>query len=548
MTELKEYRVFGPPGTGKTTYVAGQVERAARALGSDALMVASFTRTAAAELSSRNMPLGRSQVGTLHSFAYRALDRPELVYEHIALWNKEKPHLQMSGAKQDVDHAAIDQNPETQGDGLLNQLDIYRGRRTPKDRWPASVRAFEKAWTAWKQSEGVLDFTDLIEYSLNEGTSAPGRPRIGFFDEVQDFTPLELELVRSWGGHMDRILLAGDDDQAIFTFKGATPDAFLDPELPSGQVRVLEQSYRLPQRIHAMSSSWVSQLSRRFPKAYLPRDEEGRIDMLRATWKAPENALADAERRVESGQTVMFLTTCSYMLEPTKAVLRKAGLPFHNPYRRSRGDWNPLVLRDDVVTASDRLLAFLKPQETVWGDEAEVWTWQDVWRWVELLSSKGVLKHGAKTDIRKRAMDHDVGFLPADLGDLDRMFVGDGLHQAFSGDLDWFESSMLSRNRGALRFPVQVLRMRGAEALMGEPKVMIGTVHSVKGGQADVVYLFPDLSPAASREWMGHPTERDAVIRQMYVGMTRARQHLVLCAPSSKWNVEMARHIPRSKE
>ena len=546
MGELKEYRVFGPPGTGKTTYVAGQVDKAARALGSDALMVASFTRTAASELSSRKMPLGRSQIGTLHSFAYRALDRPELVYEHIALWNKEKPHLKMSGAKQDVDHASVDQNPETQGDDLLNQLDICRGKMLSRERWPASVRAFEKAWTAWKRSEGVFDFTDLIEMSLSEG-AAPGRPRIGFFDEVQDFTPLELSLVRSWGSHMDRVLLAGDDDQAIFTFKGATPDAFLDPALPDNQVRVLDQSYRLPHAVHAMSVSWIAQLSRRQPKDYKPRDEEGRIDMLRATWKAPENALADAEKRISQGQTVMFLTTCSYMLEPVKAVLRKSGMPFHNPYRRSRGDWNPLLLRDDVVTASDRLLSFLRPQEDVWGDEADVWSWQDVWRWADLLSSKGVLKHGAKSKLRRMASDHDTGFLPADLSHLNEMFAGDGLHRAWDGDLDWFESSMLPRHRSSLKFPVHVLRARGAESLMGEPKTMIGTVHSVKGGQADVVYLFPDLSPAASRDWMGSSTERDSVIRQMYVGITRARQHLVVCAPASKMNVDMSRHIRRAR-
>ena len=545
MGESKEYRVFGPPGTGKTTYVAGQVERAAKALGSDALMVASFTRTAAAELASRRMPLGRSQVGTLHSFAYRSLDRPELVYGHIDLWNRTKPHLKMSGAKQDVDHAAVDQNPETQGDDLLNQLDICRGRQWPKDRWPAAVRAFEKAWTAWKRDEGVLDFTDLIEMSTGAGP-APGRPRIAFFDEVQDFTPLELRLVRSWAGHMDRVLLAGDDDQAIFTFKGATPDAFLDPVLPEGQVRVLEQSYRLPVKIHAMSSLWIAQLSRRQPKEYRPRDEEGRIDMLRATWKAPENALADAEKRVATGQTVMFLTTCSYMLEPTKAVLRKAGMPFHNPYRRTRGDWNPLVLRDDAVTASDRLLSYLKPQETVWGEDADMWTWQDVWRWVDLLAAKGVLKHGAKAKLHRIASDHDRGFLPADLAELDEMFVGDGLHRAFAGDLDWFETVMLARHRGTMKFPVQVLRARGAEALMGEPRTMIGTVHSVKGGQADVVYLFPDLSPAAARQWVGMPADRDAVVRQMYVAITRARQHLVLCAPASKMNVDMSRYVRRS--
>jgi len=59
-------------------------------------------------------------------------------------------------------------------------------------------------------------------------------------------------------------------------------------------------------------------------------------------------------------------------------------------------------------------------------------------------------------------------------------------------------------------------------------------VHSVKGGQADVVYLLPDLSKAARRQFVkGSGIVKDSVIRQMYVGMTRAAEELVICGPST---------------
>jgi hypothetical protein len=63
-----------------------------------------------------------------------------------------------------------------------------------------------------------------------------------------------------------------------------------------------------------------------------------------------------------------------------------------------------------------------------------------------------------------------------------------------------------------------------------KPNVVVGTIHSVKGGQADHVYLFPDLSAAGDREYMG--AARDRIIRLGYVGMTRARQTLTLCDAS----------------
>ena len=70
------------------------------------------------------------------------------------------------------------------------------------------------------------------------------------------------------------------------------------------------------------------------------------------------------------------------------------------------------------------------------------------------------------------------------------------------------------------------------------PKLVIGTIHSVKGGEADSVYLFPDLSRAAMREWVNTGEGHDGIIRQFYVAMTRTRENLVICASSSFNTVE----------
>ena len=68
---------------------------------------------------------------------------------------------------------------------------------------------------------------------------------------------------------------------------------------------------------------------------------------------------------------------------------------------------------------------------------------------------------------------------------------------------------------------------------MNAPHVIVGTIHSVKGGEADVVYLFPDLSRAGDGQYhrMGPP--RDSVVRLFYVGITRARHTLYICQPET---------------
>lgn len=61
--------------------------------------------------------------------------------------------------------------------------------------------------------------------------------------------------------------------------------------------------------------------------------------------------------------------------------------------------------------------------------------------------------------------------------------------------------------------------------------------NSVKGGQADCVYLIPDLSSRGSNEWRQKGGPQDGVRRQIYVGMTRARRELVVCAASTGMHV-----------
>jgi superfamily I DNA/RNA helicase len=63
--------------------------------------------------------------------------------------------------------------------------------------------------------------------------------------------------------------------------------------------------------------------------------------------------------------------------------------------------------------------------------------------------------------------------------------------------------------------------------------VVIGTIHSVKGGQADVVYLVPDLSGRGASEWAQPGARQDGIRRCLYVGMTRARRELAVCNPAT---------------
>jgi superfamily I DNA/RNA helicase len=75
--------------------------------------------------------------------------------------------------------------------------------------------------------------------------------------------------------------------------------------------------------------------------------------------------------------------------------------------------------------------------------------------------------------------------------------------------------------------------------LLEDPGVVVGTIHSVKGGQADVVYLFPDLSRAGNAQYDVAGVFRDSVIRLFYVGATRARETLYICQRETATAISM---------
>lgn len=522
-----EYRVFGPPGTGKTTYLARNIQDACSHYDSDGIMVASFTRAAAREIASRDITIPEDNIGTLHAHCFRAMGSPKIAEVNIKEWNDLHPELKIDSGSSGLDDP-YQIVTKSDGERLYCEMNKYRALLVDPNLWPTEVRYFHDTWTAWKNVSDFVDFTGMIEYASKFITSAPGHIRVGFFDEVQDFTPLEMKLVRKWSDQMEKVIFAGDDDQTIYGFKGAVPDLFFNPPLPDDHVRVLSQSYRLPRAIHAHVEGWVRHISIRQPKDYKARDFEGAVTHSSANFACPEPIVPEIERHISSGQSVMVLATCGYMLRSLTALLRREGIPFHNQYKRNRGDWNPLAMSEDKKSFSSRILDLLAPTRT-----DRLWTGEEFKSWVSLLRSGDILTRGAK-----KALDKIPEQLPISPRVLEDLFEDEALKtvidmQTMDEHLDFFEKAMLKSKCRVAEYPMLIARKRGPDALLASPRVTVGTIHSVKGGEADHVYLFPDLSTAAMCEWHGASELKDRIYRLFYVGMTRARESLTLCSPSS---------------
>lgn len=513
-----EFRVAGPPGTGKTTWLAKQVSRACTMHSPEAVYVISFTRAAAHELASRDLPVPRKNIGTIHAMAYRAIGSPriaEVDSEFLEGWNGRHGHTmpvgRTSGRFMD-DGGMIEAESR---DAHLMAWNFHRGSLNGK-RLPEPFVSF---WEREKKDADVMDFTDFL---LNAPEELYGA-QVLMVDEAQDMTPLQWKVVRQWGSHCKTFIVVGDDDQVLYQFIGARAREFIS-DLPPEQTRTLARSYRLPSQIHSFSMRWIRQLgTRRLEKNFAPNRPGGTIQRLQANLDETADVVIPNIQK-ETG-TTMILAPCAYMLKPALSALREARVAYHNPYRRSRGDWNPIQKTAGTVKAFLRLGVAI--QNDSWDVIGQYSLWKKIARVI-----KGGLKRGGKTFLK----NWEDGTIPFHV--IDDLFELETLRAIKRCDLDWLENHLTKEGQPCI-FPIEIARRFGVDALTEEPKIIVGTIHSVKGGEADNVYIVPDISYAAFADVQNQgQVKRDALVRQFYVAMTRAKEKLVLLQPASRYFVE----------
>ena len=517
------YRLVGPPGCGKTAYIRRQVEVWSDQYGyaPGDFVLTSLTRAAANVLRGR-VDVPKSNVSTLHSFCYRGLGSPP-VAEVGALrkqWNEyvtskgvDAWSLEKEGnIHDDVYRERIREHGTGQ---MLSAYSLWRVTGRKNALLAETTRAFAKYWEGFKKDTQSVDFTDMLEMGLRDLPSCPGEPAVICVDEAQDLTPLQWRILHQWAEHTERVIIAGDPAQALYGFAGAGPEELLS-EIPQEHYRLLSQSYRLPSDVLTYAESWLGQHSPPMTSArtYRPvADSPGIVERSEATWEHPEELLAEIDLHARIGRTVMVLASCSYMLAPIVGLLRDAGIPFHNPYRPTQGAWNPGSKESKEAAFS------LLTGEGDW------------WSWGQHLPAR-----------------HFVGYKKDAAGQPASKVLQAEAYQRLSGgqaDTRWYLSEVLGE-RKAIAYEL---------ACMGagwtEKHVIVGTSHSVKGGEADVVIIFPDVSPAAQQEIDGSTAGFDAAIRLFYVGLTRSRDQVILCAPvkprQAIWWPQEERHIEELK-
>ncbi len=285
-------KYYGAPGTGKTyTLIERVKDELENGISIDDIGYLGFTRASATEALSRATEKFGIKGGkrlwfrTVHSACLYLLRKRGINKKVVTYYNK-KMFCGNHGLKytwEGEEGILGDHTPD--GNLFFDIYSYIENTMISPEEWKDTQYSadfkkdfpfFYDKWTEYKEQKNLIDFSDMIYFTLEEMANIP--TKVLLVDEFQDLSPLQYQVIRQFMTGKERIYCGGDDDQAIYRFQGAVPEIFLN--MKCNENHILPKSYRLPSKIWEVSKSLIEQNTRRQHKEIEPRVEGGIVQTL----------------------------------------------------------------------------------------------------------------------------------------------------------------------------------------------------------------------------------------------------------------------------
>ena len=329
----------------------------------------------------------------------------------------------------------------------------------------------------YKESTNMVEFSDMISKFVEEDRCPP--LQCVFLDEAQDLSPLQWDMFFYIESKCARSYIAGDDDQTIFSFQGASAKIFIELK---GTFDPQIQSVRVPREVHRLATSIFPYMGRRLEKEWLPADREGSVNMNARFTELPLHK-----------DEWLVLTRTNKMLEPLREHLYRMSYRFESKSQE--------LLPPKMLNAY-RVWKRLNEGASVSEDDVG-----DLWDYMTVRD--GHLKRGFAGGKTLQSIDSI---------NLEGLRKHNGLLASGSWEI--------------LNFPNQSKLyikklLESGDDLMKPARIRLSTIHGAKGDEAENVALFTDTEKIiydASRD------NADPEHRTWFVGVTRAKENLFVCS------------------
>ncbi|KAB1192527.1 AAA family ATPase [Haloferax sp. MBLA0076] len=564
-------RLFGGPGSGKTTALLNKVEAILEQddVSIRDILVVSYTRAAASEVRDRlaerldiNPRSLKGNVSTMHAKAYEllGLSRNDVVGEKDKQEFCEEYGLEFqdeySGAGRRTARSTTIGNKIIATSQWLQrtrrdvadwydvpfQWNVEEVRLPPEidpnaqegnkytPTWPSDDDRIDipeaiRAWRAYKGENGLVGFADMLE-RVKQRALVPNVDYL-VIDEFQDITTLQYDVYEEWKPHMKGVLIAGDDDQVVYAWQGADPNLLLDAERDNDEV--LPNSYRLPSNVLNVVNREIRHIDKRQEKDLKPRKEGGAVEAVESP------SMLELARNVrytveQDDGTIMVLFRARYQMFQFIDEFLPSGIPFST--LTDQRMWT------DRLTQYVRAIEAMEADDPVDGLQAR--------RLADMLqdSAFGTNERDdlfdAIDDRQEEAGVEDITnieFTPKEI----KNFAPFAPNGSAASDMVRKVTSFQRKSVDAY--------FSGDYAGMDPSRVRVGTIHSAKGREADHVFMATDLTEKVVEQMAASVSEdeleargieeftastspvpliTDNERRVFYVGMSRARERLII--------------------
>ncbi len=292
--------VFAGAGSGKTRVITYRIAHLIREHGVSPrhILAVTFTNKAADELKERLAHLLEGDearglwVGTFHAVCARilresgrAIDIPPnfVVYDDgDQLDVVRRILIELNIDEKQMNPRAI-RNQISRAKERLITPDEYRERAS--DYFERIVASVYPRYEAYLRAANALDFDDLINKVIDLLETKPhareryqDQFRYILVDEYQDVNYAQYVLTCLLAGKYRNLCVVGDDDQAIYGFRGAEVELILrfEQDFPDAKVIKLERNYRSTQVILDAAFKVISENKFRAPKKLWTERREGK--------------------------------------------------------------------------------------------------------------------------------------------------------------------------------------------------------------------------------------------------------------------------------
>ncbi|PPT91759.1 DNA helicase II [Xanthomonas arboricola pv. arracaciae] len=619
------YLVLAGAGSGKTRVLIHRIAwlNEVQGVPNHGIFAVTFTNKAAGEMRHRtDLQLRNGSrgmwIGTFHGLAHRLLRlhwQDARLPEGFQVMDSDD---QLRLVKRVVQALELDEGkyPPKQMSWWINEQKD-EGRRPqhiqpePNDDWTEVRRQVYAAYQERCDRSGLLDFAELLlrAHELLRDTPAllahyRARFREILVDEFQDTNAIQYAFVRVLAGETGHVFVVGDDDQAIYGWRGAKVEnvqRFLK-DFPGAQTVRLEQNYRSSANILGAANAVIAHNPDRIGKQLWTDSGDGDPIDLYAAYNEVDEARYVVERArqwVRDGGSYGEVAVL-YRSNAQSRALEEALISEQLPYRVyggmrffERAEIKDALAYLRLLTNRSDDAAFERAVNTPTrgiGDRTldEVRRLAranalSLWEAAMLSTQENTLAARARNALA--TFLSLVGQLHAETGDMelaeriDHVLMRSGLREHWAKESrSGLDSESRTENLDELvsvasRFTrpddedsqgmtelvaflaYASLEAGEGQAQAGEEGVQLMTLHSAKGLEFPIVFLVgleDGLFPSArSLEESGRLEEER---RLAYVGITRARQKLVLCYAESRrihgqdnYNVpsRFLREIPR---